>query len=389
MAATTTPLQQGKVSARPRRGHSQAHRGIQPLNPLRAKTERFQPLPTPLGSPPYHYDLKNAIPDIDDLAKKAGKLVLHTVGDVGGIKHPEYQVNVASAMKRDLYNLPDADKPLLFFLLGDVVYYNGEYADYYDQFYEPYDHYDAPILAIPGNHDGDAVPGDTSLDGWVKYFMTANPHVDPGSRDAPRVTLSLPNVYYTTLAPFATIVGMYTNVPEHGSVDSQQVQWLTNELATAPKDKALIVALHHPVFSFDDHHSGSANMADVLQHAINDTKRVPNMVLTAHVHNYQRIEKEIIKGGVTPFFVSGNGGYYHLHNLTAGNGDVDPENGATLQYGNDKDHGYMTLSIDKDKISGTATFIDKNGDIQQQNDSFEYPAKALFLDKNQTISLGA
>ena len=73
---------------------------------------------------------------------------------------------------------------------------------------------------------------------------------------------------------------MYTNVPEGGSIDSIQQQWLTNEFATAPTDKAFIVALHHPIYSFDAYHSGSARMADALQQAINDSRRVPNMVLT-------------------------------------------------------------------------------------------------------------
>src|ERR1700743_2611691 len=138
---------------------------------------------------------------------------------------------------------------------------------------------------------------------------------------------------------------MYTHVPEHGSIDSVQQQWLTNEFATAPEDKALIVAMHHPIYSFDDHHSGSPAMADVLQHAINDSRRVPNMVLTAHVHNIQLIDKEIITGSPTPFLVAGNGGYYHLHHLTAVAGNSDEQTKAKLMYGDDKSHGYVTLTV--------------------------------------------
>ena len=44
--------------------------------------------------------------------------------------------------------------PSFFYHLGDVVYNFGEAAYYYDQFYEPYRNYPAPILGIPGNHDG-------------------------------------------------------------------------------------------------------------------------------------------------------------------------------------------------------------------------------------------
>ena len=46
-------------------------------------------------------------------------------------------------------------------------------------------------------------------------------------------------------------------------------------------------------------------MADAVQHDINDSRRVPNMVLTAHVHTYQRIERSIVKDTQTPFFILG------------------------------------------------------------------------------------
>jgi hypothetical protein len=113
--------------------------------------------------------------------------------------------------------------------------------------------------------------------------------------------LNLPNVYWTLVTPFATIIGMYTNVPEGGSIDSTQQQWITNEFATAPTDRALILALHHPIYSFDAYHSGSSKMADVLENAIRDTGRVPNLVLSGHVHDYQRIEQSISGDAPTPF----------------------------------------------------------------------------------------
>ncbi|HTD40788.1 MAG TPA: metallophosphoesterase [Mucilaginibacter sp.] len=380
-----TSLLQGQVRMRPPQKKSQAFSGIQPVSKF--GTQRFQPLPQPIGEPPYHIDLETVIPGINAKALKDGKIVFHTVGDSGGIKHAEYQTDVAAAMKTDL--AAGGIIPSFFYHLGDVVYYNGEKSEYYGQFYEPYDHYSAPIIAIPGNHDGDPVPnsGQVSLDGWVDYFMQKVPHIDPVSMDAPRVTLSLPNVYFTLLSPYVTIVGMYTNVPEHGSIDSDQQQWLTNELHTAPKDKALIVSLHHPIYSFDDHHSGSPKMADALQHAINDSRRVPNIVLTAHVHNYQRIEKEIAKGTRSPFIVAGLGGYYHLHNLTANAGDVDPNTGAKLIYGDDKNHGYVTLTVDKENIAGEVTTVDKNNNVTQKADQFMYSAKALFLGGNDVVSL--
>ncbi|MVN22449.1 metallophosphoesterase family protein [Mucilaginibacter arboris] len=381
-------LLQGAVRSRPQTGKSQSHNGVQPLSPLTYKTQSFQPLPPPLGEPPYHYTIETAIPDILKVAADAGKIVFHAVGDTGGIKDPAYQTQVAAAMKRDLYNNKPADAPAFFYHLGDVVYYNGEKSKYYDQFYEPYDHYAAPIFAIPGNHDGDPIgPEQKSLDGWVAYFMTETPHVDPLSQDAPRVTLSLPNVYYTLVCPFVTIVGMYTNVPEHGSIDTIQQQWLTNELHSAPKDKALIVSLHHPIYSFDDHHSGSPGMADALQHAINDSRRVPNLVLNAHVHNYQRIEKIITNKSVTPFLVAGNGGYHHLHNLNSKINTIDGQTGAKLIYGDDKNHGYVTLTITNKEISGVVSAVDKTTGNVTITDKFNYPSTARYLQDKEVISL--
>jgi hypothetical protein len=381
-------LIQGSVRPRPTPKRSQAHPGVHPLSPL-TQTQRFQPLPAPIGAPPYHFDLQTEIPAIAELVAKRKNLVFHTVGDTGGIKHGDYQAAVAAQMKSDLLNLPEAARPLFFYHLGDVVYYNGQYADYYDQFYDPYDHYDPPIFSIPGNHDGDpADASQTSLDGWVAYFMTPTPHVDPQSHDAPRVTLAQPNVYFTLICPFATIVGLYTNVPEHGSVESVQQQWFTNELATAPEDRALIVCLHHPVYSFDDHHSGSPRLADVLQQAINDSKRVPNLVLTAHVHNFQRIERPIVAAAKTPFLVAGHGGYYHLHHLNAGNGAVDASTQAKLVASDDKRHGYVTLSVDAANITGTMTAIDhKTGKVDPKADAFSYTAKPLHLPKGATVNL--
>jgi acid phosphatase type 7 len=136
--------------------------------------------------------------------------------------------------------------------------------------------------------------------------------------------------------------------------------------------------------------SVSPAMADVVQHAINDSRRVPNLVLSAHVHNYQRIEREIIPGGTTPIIVAGHGGYYHLHNLSRGveNGTVDDNTGAKLVASDDSHHGYLTLSVDNKTIVGSMTVFDKTTEKAEPNaDRFEYPAEALFLANGATISL--
>ncbi|MBV9304230.1 MAG: metallophosphoesterase [Acidobacteriaceae bacterium] len=380
-------LTPGFVPFRKRAGHSQANPRIHPLSVL-MQTQRFEPLPLPLGEPPYHYDLETSLPGIGASSTELGKIIFHVVGDTGGVKNPDHQLAVAAAMVDDL-SLSTDRRPVFFFHIGDVVYFNGQIQDYYDQFYEPYTNYTAPIISIPGNHDGDPInASQTSLDGWVAYFMQATPHVDPNSRDAPRVTMSLPNVYFTLNCPFVTIVGMYTNVPEGGSIDSVQQQWLTNEFATAPADKALIVALHHPIYSFDDFHSGSARMATAVQLAINDSKRLPNLVMTAHVHNYQRIERAVSDTITLPFLVAGHGGYYNLHKLNSSVGTTDSSTGAHLVAADDRHWGYTTLTADANNISGTMTTVPNAGETTAPpTDSFSYPAAAQYLPDGAVATL--
>ena len=373
------------VRSRPIAGNSQAHPGVHPLDPVTHRNTSFQPLPRPLGLAPYHYDIGDHFPDIERSIKAAGKVVFHVVGDSGGIKDAEFQDNVAEQMVDHLH-ATGSSRPQFCYHVGDVVYFTGMKNEYYAQFYEPYAHYEAPIFSIPGNHDGevDDPTAQTSLDGWVQYFMQANPDVDPLSKDAPRVQLSQPNVYWTLITPFATIVGIYSNVPEHGSIDSTQQQWLTNEFATAPEDRALIVAVHHPIYSFDTYHSGSAKMADVLENAIRDTGRVPNLVMSGHVHDYQRIDQEIVEGAPTPFIVAGHGGYHNLHQIHSKVGDTAPDSGAVLKYAA-VTYGFLTLAIDADTISGISTEVDRNGVVTAQADTFSYTAKPLKLTNGKTV----
>jgi acid phosphatase type 7 len=375
----------GETRPRPKGKNSQAHPGVSPLHPVSHRNVSFQPLPRPLGLPPYHYDLVENFPDIGKAVAADKKLVFHVAGDTGGVQDGEFQNNVAEQMIQDLTSGKGA-KPQFCYHVGDVVYFTGMKDDYYAQFYEPYAHYDVPILSIPGNHDGevDDPTAQTSLDGWVEYFMQANPDVDPISKDAPRVQLNLPNVYWTLVTPFATIIGLYTNVPEGGSVDSTQQQWVTNEFATAPTDRALILALHHPIYSFDVYHSGSSKMADILENAIRDTGRVPNLVLSGHVHDYQRIEQTIAPGTATPFIVTGNGGYHNLHAVHSNPGDKSPDTGAVLKYAAATSWGFMTLTIDNNTISGVTTEVNRQGKVKI-GDTFSYSTKPIILKSPKSV----
>ena len=193
--------------------------------------------------------------------QNSGGISFQVVGDTGGIKHPEPQQIVSMAMEADFS--VGTEKPSFFYHLGDVIYFYGESSEYYPQFYEPYAHYPAPIFAIPGNHDGgDAstiASGQNPLEPFVTNFCAKEQAITPDAREIKRLCMIQPNVYWTLYAPFVSIVGLYSNVPEGGAFDkaNTQLDWFENELLTAPKGKALIVCVHHPPISADSHHGGS------------------------------------------------------------------------------------------------------------------------------------
>jgi len=322
--------------------------------------QKFQPLPQPTGMPPYHLPLDKILSaDKIESIINSKSILFHVAGDTGGIKHPVPQQIVAMAMESD-FNSTDINKPAFFYHLGDVVYYFGQSSEYYPQFYEPYTHYPAPIFAIPGNHDGDVAPGDraSSLSAFVTNFCAKKQQVTPDAVEVDRSAMIQPNVYFTLEIPFATIIGLYSNVPEGGEFEKKQIDWFVNELRTAPKDKSLIVSVHHPAYSVDVHHSGSKVIEETLYNAFSESGRFADIVLAGHVHNYQRFTREIDERQI-PYLVVGAGGYWHLHYMQKQpNGDPIkvpykmPDSGVTLESYCENRHGYMIMQVTPDSITG-------------------------------------
>ncbi len=336
-----------------------------------AHKQKPQPMPAARGEKPFRLDLADVLgADAVGKIETAGKLVFHTVGDTGGVKHPEAQENVALAMEHEFETLNPA--PSFFFHLGDIVYYYGQRALYYDQFYDPYIHYPAAIFAASGNHDFDVTPGsDTKdppesipLDGFMTNFCAAPGTHTPEAGEAPRLAMTQPNPYWTLTTPFATIVALATNVPEHGYVEPEQEEWFAAEIAAASPEKALIVVSHHPIYSADAFHGSSPNIGKVLDEAFKQAGRSADLVLNGHVHNYQRFTRKH-KGKAITYVVAGNGGYYNLHHMGLVNGQLPPPNwhdkelGVTLNAFNQTDYGFLTLTVTKDQIEGNATSVRK------------------------------
>lgn len=348
-------------------------------------SQEFQPLPPPTGAPPFRLELAtvvgaHAVKEIEQL----GKLVFHAVGDSGGVNSPQSQQIVADWMENDFGTA--TPQPSFFYHLGDVVYFDGERNQYYPQFYEPYFHYSAPILGIPGNHDGDlSVPAvGNSLDGFVANFCSPTAVVIPDAHDVSRPAMTQPNCYWTLVAPLVTIVGLYTNCPEHGVVKQDQAEWFRGELEAADKQRALIVALHHPPYSADAHHGASVPMRQLLAEAFEASGRVPDLVLTGHVHNYQRFSVPTNAKTLT-YVVAGAGGYPNLHSMAHVNGAPPPTpwtdegTGATLEaYNKEMRHGFLRLAVTETSLEGVYTTVPRpqeswSAGPVEQIDTFRIP----------------
>ena len=124
-----------------------------------------------------------------------------------------------------------------------MVYYFGQDQYYFEQFYDPYRNYNAPIFAIPGNHDGAVFQSETakSLDAFVANFCTPQPTNNPDSQGAVRTTMDQPGVYFTLNAPFVKFIGLYSNTAEGGTegvisghkIGNAQLTFLQQQLAAA------------------------------------------------------------------------------------------------------------------------------------------------------------
>ena len=282
-----------------------------PVAPLKEMT-RYTPVPQP---PPNHLSVSLDVfdPKASSAAVRAQKLVFHCLGDSGGIHGTATQEAVALAMENQIKAAPKDGRPAFLYHLGDVIYFNGQSSLYKTEFYEPYQYYPALIFAIPGNHDGDThtrtgdIPDtEPSLFGFFQNFCAAQPdHASPY-----RMSMTQPYVYWTLDAPFVTMIGLYSNV--EGSLDARgridQQAYLEQQMKTAAPDKKLLIAVHHPPFSLDSAHGGTPDILNAIDRAISNSGRVPDAVLSGHVHNYQRFTRDI-NGKKVPYVVTGAGGY--------------------------------------------------------------------------------
>ena len=345
------------------------------------KIPTVEPIPPPRPGAALVVQLENVLGQqaVDQITQNK-QIVFHSVGDTGADKRQRvpFEDSVVNSMVKDLADANSAEAPSFFYHLGDVVYEFGQADSYYAQFYEPYAMYNAPIFAIPGNHDGMIWDQSMkSLDAFLNNFCAQTPGVAENAAGLSRTTMDLPGVYFTLEAPFVNIIGIYSNVVDLGfgiissengtypSVTDAQKDFLISELQRlAPirnnNQTAVIVALHHPPYKGND--EAVNTLGKDLDDAFTKAGFWPDLVLSGHEHLYERFERDT-NGVQLPYIVAGSGGYNIKAQIpsdptTKVPAGISANNPAVKAYA--VAFGYLKIKVSQDKLAVVFNSIDKS-----------------------------
>src|SRR5580700_1546805 len=281
------------------------------------------PFPPPRGVPEPRLTLTDVLggnASIINAIIRNGQLVFHATGDCGSTRGPATQNQVTDKMLGDFQEAAAAEVPQFNLLLGDIVYSFGETQYYYDQFYEPYRNYPAPILAVAGNHDGMVSPlaGAKSLEAYLRNFCADTFAVTREAGGLSRTAQIQPGVFFTFDAPGVRIIVLYSNTLEDPGVIADnvlgktQLRFLEAALQRVRSESfsgALLLATHHPPYTVG-HHGWSVDMLAQIDSVCAKTAAWPHAFLSGHAHNYQRFTRTRNADETQiPYIVCGNGGH--------------------------------------------------------------------------------
>ncbi len=352
--------------------------------------------------------------DIINSINAAKSITFHMIGDSGASAQSKYasELKVADAVTNDFHTSTAATRPSFLYHLGDVVYNFGESLYYYDQFYEPFRNYPAPILAIPGNHDSFILPGTAAADDpltiFSRNFCGTSIVVTKEAGSLHRTCMTQPGVYFTLDAPFVRIVGLFSNALEDPGVISSettkgkakwptvpdyQLDFLTAQLQlikTSNYQGAVILAVHHPPFTYSPasggsgggKHYGSPIMLSQIDAICKQTGVYPHAVISGHAHNYQRFTRALTFAGKNysvPFIICGDSGHNVSALTSASFGKKVPEpgdnvdvsymdgskvvqsTGLTLNKHDQLNFGYLRVSVTAKQLTITFNPVSKTG----------------------------
>ncbi|MFI6340226.1 metallophosphoesterase family protein [Streptomyces sp. NPDC050535] len=215
-------------------------------------------------------------------------------------------------------------------LASDVVYPVGSADDYGTKFYRPYKDYQAPVYAIPGNHDWYE-----DLQGFMRAFCDAPPLAPqaaprrlsrawlrallwhtPGTQDeqrlaearqsrtAPAQQAVQPGPYWAIDAGPVRIIGIDTGLL--GTLDAEQGRWL-REVSRGDRPKILITGT--PLYVDAEYDPCPIEGGGTVDDIVRDPGHHYVAAIGGDIHNYQRYPVRV-DGRTIQYVVAGGGGAF-------------------------------------------------------------------------------
>ncbi|MEU0565676.1 metallophosphoesterase [Nonomuraea sp. NPDC005983] len=213
-------------------------------------------------------------------------------------------------------------------IASDVLYPAGSGNEYGDKFFRPYQDYDAPIYAVPGNHDWY-----DGLGGFMRVFCDApplRPKPERGlrgllwrkpepiderrlaearklrSRPSQQATeqAAQPGPYWVIESDSLLVVGVDTGIK--GTIDRQQADWL-RRVSRDPRPKILVTG--KPIYTRNEYKPSPLEGGGTIDDIIRDPAHRYVAAIGGDVHNYQRYPVKV-GDRVIQYIVSGGGGAF-------------------------------------------------------------------------------
>ena len=201
--------------------------------------------------------------------------------------------------------------------LGDNQYECGAYPQYLQSFDLSWGRLNPIMFPAPGNHDYEAPLGALDCDathqalGYFEYFGDVAGQVGKG--------------YYSYDLGAWHLIALNSNCGFVGGcgVGSPQETWLRADLAAHPASCTLAY-WHHPRWSSGSIHGSSANVG-AFWSALNGARA--DIVLSGHVHNYERFAPQLPSGvadaaGIREFVVGTGGANHYAFGTPIANSEV-------------------------------------------------------------------
>ncbi|MFJ3670623.1 metallophosphoesterase family protein [Streptomyces sp. NPDC090106] len=245
------------------------------------------------------------------------------IGDTGEGDAPQYSV-VPGFLKV-------SEGTSFAVLASDVIYPVGSADDYDTKFFRPYQDYQAPIYAIPGNHDwyedlgafmrvfcDDAPPlgpepaprpfSRARLRSllWHRPRPRDGEHLDAARklRSSPAQQAVQPGPYWAVDAGPVRIIGIDTGLL--GTLDAEQGAWL-REISQGPRPKILVTG--SPLYVDGEHHPCPIDGGGTVDDIVRDPAHRYVAAIGGDIHNYQRYPVDV-DGRTVQYVVAGGGGAF-------------------------------------------------------------------------------